>query len=529
VPIALLAAAEWGVRVAGLDPGDTPGFRMFREIVRNGEPCFQRNPHWNLPWHPPYREHKPEGRLRVACIGGSTVESFDHASFPRVLETLLRRALAPREVEVISAGFGGMYSDGELKVLRELIDRDLDCVVLYSLHNEFHPGNQRALLFEYTSPWRARLRGALGSFALGRLVLRSLTPSPTVEPSLADQVPDHRPIDGPEYRLIVQHFRENVESFAALCHERGVKLLLCTVAGNLREMPPFASVFARATGEQDRARWNALVDEAEESVAAGDPARALARLDEAEAIDGMPARLAYVRGQALLAVGRDAEARVALARARDTDGRINRAVSELNDVVRGFAGRPGVTVVDVETCFDERAPHGIAGHELIVDHLHPSVKGQGLIAACIVRALGDARLYTAPEELQRRGLHDPGAVIESLPEIGEMNVRGALGKLQLVLEKGRWDDTAQRAREELHAALRQEPKRVEVLVGLGLLEGLALQNVQSRAYFRQALELDADALQHWRERAQESVFIRSILNRARVLEEQPWPMVVEER
>jgi hypothetical protein len=53
--------------------------------------------------------------------------------------------------------------------------------------------------------------------------------------------------------------------------------------------------------------------------------------------------------------------------------------------------------------------------------------------------------------------------------------------------------------------------------------------VQSRAYFRQALELDADALQHWRERAQESVFIRSILNRARVLEEQPWPMVVEER
>jgi hypothetical protein len=86
--------------------------------------------------------------------------------------------------------------------------------------------------------------------------------------------------------------------------------------------------------------------------------------------------------------------------ARDCDGRLNRACSDLNDLARSFSGRPGVIAVDIEACFDERAPCGIAGHEAIEDHLHPTVGGQALIAVRLLQALADAHLFTTPERLQ---------------------------------------------------------------------------------------------------------------------------------
>jgi tetratricopeptide (TPR) repeat protein len=517
VPLLVFAGAEWGARAAGLDPRERPRWLMFKDVQRWGVPCFQRDPKEDKPWHPPYRVDKPEGRLRVACIGGSTVQTFDEAAFPRVLEHLLRRAVAPREAEVISAGAGGMYSDGELAVLRELIDRDLDAVVLYSLHNEFHPQNQRTLLAGHHQPWRARLRRGLGTFALGRLLMERLAPPSTPEPSVADRQPDHRPIDGPEYGLVVENFRGNLDDFYALCRSRGVPLLVCTAVCNLREFPPMADVFDPSTGEEERARWEALVDEAAGAAEAGAADRALALLREAEVLDDKPARLSFVRGQALIAAGRLQDARASLARARDCDGRISRGVSELQQAVRDMAGRPGLTIVDVEGAFDAVAAHGITGHELVVDNVHPSIKGNGYLAATILRAMADARLFTTPEQLQARGLYEPDAVLETLVDSGEMDLRAALNKLQLVLEKGRWDDTAERARADLLAVLRADPERVEALVGLGLLEGLASRTPVSRECFQRALRRDATALDHYRQRALISPFIRSILNRAGVL------------
>jgi hypothetical protein len=224
-----------------------------------------------------------------------------------------------------------------------------------------------------------------------------------------------------------------------------------------------------------------------------------------------------VRGQALIAAGRLQDARASLARARDCDGRISRGVSELQQAVRDMAGRPGLTIVDVEGAFDAVAAHGITGHELVVDNVHPSIKGNGYLAATILRAMADARLFTTPEQLQARGLYEPDAVLETLVDSGEMDLRAALNKLQLVLEKGRWDDTAERARADLLAVLRADPERVEALVGLGLLEGLASRTPVSRECFQRALRRDATALDHYRQRALISPFIRSILNRAGVL------------
>ncbi len=506
VPAVLLVIAEVVVRLTVTETGTL----VFQRVQRDGQVAFQRSPGKNLAWYPPYRKEKEPGALRVACIGGSTVEGnpFFDAAFPRVVESLLGRALAPRKVEVMAAGIGGLYSDGELALLRELLDFDLDAVVLYSCHNEFHPQNVAALLAADREPARTALTGWVERLALGRLLLRQTAVRERAVPSVAERVPDHRPIDGPEWPLVVEHFRDNLETFTGLCRGRGIPVMLCTAVSNLRDFPPLARVYGAATSEAERARCEALIGRAREAIDAGNPEAALGPLDEAAALDESPAGLWYQRGRALSAVGRAAEALAAFERARDGDGRSNRAPGALNAVVRSFAGRPGVLVADVEACFAARAPQGIVGDESIVDNVHPNLEGQRLIAGEILATFARAGVLLDASRLAGLGPAEDAAPSTLGPD--EIEARIGRANLTLALEKGRAENTAAIALRHLQNARRLAPERVDVLVDLALLEGLAGRNDEARALLAQALARDASVFRPWSHASLDSGLLRNL-------------------
>jgi len=217
----------------------------------------------------------------------------------------------------------------------------------------------------------------------------------------------------------------------------------------------------------------------------------------------------------LLAAGQDDAARQAFRLARDTDGRLNRAAGELNDMVRSFAGRPGVIVVDLEAAFDGLASvGGIAGHEYIVDHLHPTVEGHAVIARELLAALAAAGLFVTPENLAAEGLDSPQAALGARLGAGEEQARSGRINLQLALEKGRWDASAERAHRDLSAAVLSAPQRADLHVGLGLLEGLRGESARSRECLLRAQALDPQALAEWQERARHSPLVSGLLRRA---------------
>lgn len=514
VPLLLLLLAEGTARIVAADPAAST--RLFSPVARGGRELWQRSPERDLPWNPSVAKEKPPGALRVACIGGSTVEGnpFPEVAFPRVLERRLAAALAPRPVEVMGCGVGGLYSDGELAVLREVLDFDPDLVVLYSGHNEFHPRNVAALLDAAAHPWRARLRAALEHTALGRASLRAAEGDRRPAPSVADQAPDHRPIDGPEYPLVVAHLASNVEQFCALCRQRRIPVVLCTAVSNLRDFPPMADVFAPGTSAPDRERVRDLLTRAEAATAAGEAVAALALLDQAQAIDATPASLEFQRGQALLAVGRADEARRCFVRARDTDGRTNRATTEVNDVMRAWSGRDGVQVVDVEADFASRAPAGIVGAESIVDNVHPTVAGQAAIADLLLQAMERAGLLDAGQLARARAATEPPANApgEALGE-AEQAARIGLNNLLLALEQGRSGRAGQEARDQLGRAHALDPGRVDVLVGLGLLSSLDGQPQAARDALTQALQREPAAVQAWAKAARGSPLVTSLFQR----------------
>jgi len=93
-----------------------------------------------LGWRgPAITQRKPEGTLRVLCLGGSSTFNY-HApqgrTWPARLEEYLRTALK-RDVEVINAGTPGYSSyQSSVRFEQELINYDPDVVLVYHLWND---------------------------------------------------------------------------------------------------------------------------------------------------------------------------------------------------------------------------------------------------------------------------------------------------------------------------------------------------------------------------------------------------------
>lgn len=66
--------------------------------------------------------------------------------------------------------------------------------------------------------------------------------------------------------------------------------------------------------------------------------------------------------------------------ANDYDGLRFRAPSEYNTIIRKLSSRFNVPLADVYNLFSQNSPNGIIGNELIIDHLHPNVRGYFLMA-----------------------------------------------------------------------------------------------------------------------------------------------------
>ena len=168
---------------------------------------------------------------------------------------------------------------------------------------------------------------------------------------------------------------------------RGVPVLLCTIGVNLRECAPFGSERAELS-EPDRTRWEQLRDEGDRAERRGEPRSALERYDEAAAIDDGPAALHYRRGHCLVALGREDEAATAFERARDLDVLRFRADAGIDAALRDVAAaHDGVTLVDAAAALAGPAAHGIPGHDLFDDHVHPNFDGNWILAAEACRAL----------------------------------------------------------------------------------------------------------------------------------------------
>jgi hypothetical protein len=181
--------------------------------------------------------------------------------------------------------------------------------------------------------------------------------------------------------------------------------VVSTVGANLRDCAPFASLHRRDLAAADLAAWEDLVRRAEVLERDGQAERALELHLAAEAIDDRHAELQFRIARLLLATGDVEGARARFERARDLDALRFRPDRHIDGVIRAVAGAAGegVELVDGAAALAAASPDGLPGREVFWEHVHPTPKGNYLLARALLpaveRAMPDALRASARGEV----------------------------------------------------------------------------------------------------------------------------------
>ena len=384
---------------------------------------------------------KSNDEFRIFCIGGSTVQGRPYAietAFSTWLELSLQAADS-RQFNVINCG-GVSYASYRLApIVEEILDYQPDLIVLYTGHNEFLEDRTYDSI-KKTSPLilsvHEKLSG-LKTYSFFRSLAspdQSNHPQRELLPGEVEARLDFR--NGLEQYTrdevwkanVVSHFRHNLERIVLAAQVADVPLMVCNPVSNLRDASPFKSQNKNGLSDAHRTQFQSSFEKL-----IGDQKHATS-IDDLSAllkIDPYHAELQYRIGQAYQIAGDFKNAKRHLVEAKEQDVCPLRIIEPMYEVIFAITQEHEVPLVDVKSLFESKAADGIPGSELLVDHVHPSMRGHQLIAELIFEEMNRLGFVEIADGFETKRDNSFAAHFASLP-----NLYFELGKERLSALKG---------------------------------------------------------------------------------------------
>jgi tetratricopeptide (TPR) repeat protein len=327
---------------------------------------------------------KPKGTYRIFVLGESAAmgDPDPAYSFSRYLGVMLRERYPSLNFEIVNTGSVAINSHVLLPMARDLAKEQPDLFIIYSGNNEvvgpYGPGTVLSSSAMSLPVVRASIY--FRSTRIGQLVTKLGAQKREwrgMEMFLDKQVPATSPLMSSAYSNFAQNLKETI----AAGRDAGARVIVATVATNLKDCAPFGSMHRAGLSAEALRSWTALVEAGKQFESAGDYSNALQRYAAASKIDDQYAELEFRIARSLWKLGNYAEAERHYSRARDLDTLRFRADSRINQINRSIASSfPGAELVDAAKIFRDESPNGITGSELVYEHVHLTPQGNYLLA-----------------------------------------------------------------------------------------------------------------------------------------------------
>jgi len=413
-PLLLIAVAEISIRLflaapTADDPflniGAIPDF--FEKVSIDGVP------HYRVSHAQAYRGRsiafpvvKPEGTIRVFCLGGSASAGWPHPVseiYSSFLQRALERAYPGRSFEVINASAHAYASYRVRMIFNNVINFDPDLIIIYSGNNEFlekrtyHTGKET---FDQVSRSSRNLRVVR---LLEYKIKRLLNP----ESSLSGISREHINFemwtkiarealtlrqDPEQYEQLRKHFHYNISRMVETAAEKNIPVVLLTVPVNLRDWHPNVSL-NRLEGDALTA-WRDLYYAGRRGLLQGDYAAAEIAFKQALALEPMHAEVTFYLARTFEKQERFAEAIEAFIKAKDLDHNPFRAMSDFNVSINQIADEfPNAHLADTFGAFMKASDPYAPGFNLLLDYVHPHKDGNLLIAKSVFNTIVQNQLF----------------------------------------------------------------------------------------------------------------------------------------
>ena len=389
LPLVLLAVLELALRLGGY--GFDPHF--FKPFKIGGEDYLVQNDDFSFRFFPieaarnpgalRMKAVKPPGTFRIFILGESAAMGDPQPAYgpARYMEMQLRETFPGVKFEVVNVAFTAINSHVILPIARECAQHQGDLWIIYMGNNEMVGPFGAATVFGRRAPPLAYVRfvTAIQRTRIGQWLtdlscrLRNRGAQPAswggMEMFLQNQIAPDNPVKEDVYR----NFARNLDDILHAGLGSGAKILLNTVAVNLKDCPPFASLAGGHLSPAERAQFDQLYTNGLQAAAQKDYSGATRLFGQAAKLDGQFAELQFHWGECLLAQKDFSAARGHLQGACDDDALPFRTDSRLNDLIAAAGKRLAgdrLVLFDAAAALAAQTTDGVCGTETFYEHVH---------------------------------------------------------------------------------------------------------------------------------------------------------------
>jgi tetratricopeptide (TPR) repeat protein len=392
-----LALLEAALRLAGYGYPTS----LFEKVRLQGRDFLLNNEDFSRRFFPPELSRwpdplmmepvKPPDTCRIFIFGESAAQGDPEPSFGagRYLEVLLRERYPGVNFDVVNVAITAINSHVIVPIARECARYQGDLWIVYMGNNEMiGPFGAATVFGAKAPPWPVvRLGLALQTTRVGQWLmdlgrrLKGKAQGPVVWAGLQMFLGNQLPPNDRRKEVVYKNFRRNLQDILRAGRNAGAAIILNTVAVNLKDCPPFASLPSASLAPAQREKCDRLCAEGRRVENNGDWKLAAADFEQALALDPQLAEAQFRQGECLLRLNDAPGAARHFQNACDADALPFRADSRINGIIRDTGARLGGP--DLVLCDAAAALPGqgnIAGEETFYEHVHFNFDGNYRLA-----------------------------------------------------------------------------------------------------------------------------------------------------
>lgn len=300
-----------------------------------------------------FLKKKKPGTLRFFVLGESSSIGFPYmhnGAFPRMLKYRLQFAYPNINFEIINLSLTAINSYSLFDFSKQLVNYQPDAILIYAGHNEYYGalGVASSSTFGRNPNW-VRVMLKIKEFKLGQLIfsfaaLLKGTDAKTTDFSLTlmermahDQSIYH---NSTVFKQGIRQFDFNMTDLLKLFSDNNIPVFISNLVYNQKDLKPFISSTDSVSADKEF----------------------------------LSANIAYAKGDYQTAKNH-------YILAKEYDELPFRAPEMINVLIKKYATKKKeVYFVDAVSEFELHSPHGIMDSTLLLEHVHPNLKGQQLLS-----------------------------------------------------------------------------------------------------------------------------------------------------
>jgi tetratricopeptide (TPR) repeat protein len=398
VPVFILGALELLLRLLGF------GFdsHFFKRASIGGKDGYVANGDFGLRFFPRSQVRipdmtvmpaaKPPGTFRIFVFGESAALGDPRPNYGAgcYLEALLADRFPQTKFEIINTSMTAINSHVILPIAQECSRYAGDLWLIYMGNNEMVGPFGAATVFGARAPqlWLVRAQLQLRRSRLGQLLLAATQKLHKTDPAAAGwhgmEMFLRNPVapNDAHKQTVYRNFQQNLQEILKAGLNSGAKIILSTVAVNLKDCPPFGTISPTNLSLTNRAAYEKLCQDGAAAEGQGRFAEARAAFRDAAEILPNSAEAHFQLATCLLRLTNSAAALPHFLQAVDDDTLPFRADSRINDIIRATAHSTGqsLSLCDAAEALAATNSVGVPGEELFYEHVHLNPNGNYALA-----------------------------------------------------------------------------------------------------------------------------------------------------